>query len=228
MQKYSEDKTDKVERLVKPIYAKVKVWAHGWLHIENVAQAAEDLAKIEGGDPVLCKIAGYCHDLGRLEEEKRGLVNPMPGAPSIHAELGVKPTREILQKVGIAGDDADKIVEAVRIHNKRKYLGENKIAIILQDADRTDGFGKIAILRFAAFSCEMPVSEPKTQEDIDRKLKEIKEIFKKRKDLRDRMINTLKYAFNWVDKLANTESVKNYVKEGYKFNKKFLEEIEKY
>jgi len=228
MQKYTSAQADEVEKLVKPIYARIKNWAHGWLHVKNVAKAAEDLAKLEGVDPVLCKIAGYCHDLGRVDEEERGLVNPEPLALSHHAEFSVRSTREILQKVGIKGGDADQILEAVRVHNKRKYLGENKIAIILQDADRTDGFGKLAMLRFASFNCEMPVEEPQTDEDIDRELGEIKEMFKRHKKLCDKMVGILEYAFGWIDELANTESVKDYIKEGYEFNKKFLEEIESY
>jgi len=225
---HNEETVKKVEKLVKPTYLKLKVWAHGWLHIRNVAQAARDLANMEDEDAVLCQIAAYCHDLGRLEEEEKGLVNPRPGTSSPHGGFGVKPTREILQKVGVTGDDAKMIIEAVGIHNIRKYEGKNRITLILQDADRVDGFGKLAILRFAVFNCGMDLSQPKTQKDIDKSFEDVKKKLRANSVYRNRMIEVLKNVFDWVDVLANTRSLKKYVAEGYDFNKKFLEEIEKY
>jgi len=228
MSQYDDQITDEVEGLVRPIYDQIKIWAHGWLHIEKVVSAAEDLAKIEGVDPVLCKIAAYCHDLGRLEEEQKGLVEPTPASPSPHAGFGIRPTEEVLRKVGIIKEDAAKIIEAVEIHNLRKYEGNNEIALILQDADRTNGFGKMGILRLAVFNCEIPIDEPRNEEDIDREIEQVKEILKSDKVSRDRMVETLKHVFEWVDVLANTKSLKNYVQEDYRVNRRFLEEIEKY
>lgn len=228
MKKYSQKTVAEVEKLVRPIYSKLIVWAHGWEHIKKVAQAAKDLAEMENVDPVLCQIAAYCHDLGRLEEEERGIVNPVAGTPSQHAEFSVQPTEEILKSVGIDGRAAEEIIEAVRIHNIKKYEGENNVALILQDADRADGFGKMAILRFASFNCQLPIHEPKSDLDANGEFERLKEILKQKKDCRDRMLHTLEYVFGWVDNLANTESLKKYVADGYEFNKKFFDEIENY
>ncbi len=228
MPKYSKKTVQDVENLVRPVYDKIQVWAHGWIHIEKVANSASDLAKLEGVDPVLCKIAALCHDLGRLEEEQKGLVNPIPGTPNPHAGLGVKPTEEILKRVGITGGEASQIVEAVKIHSTRKYEGDNKIALILQDADRTDGFGKIGILRAATFNCEIKTHKPESEEDLDSEIEKVKEILKNDEVLRQRMITTLNYVFGWVDVLANTRSLKKYIAQDYEYNKKFLEEIKQY
>lgn len=225
---YNEETIAKVEKLVKPTYAQLNIWAHGWLHIKNVVKAARELAQMEGANAFLCQVAAYCHDLGRLEEEKKGLVDSRPGILSPHGGFGVMPTREVLRKVGITGEDARTVVEAVGIHNIRKYEGKNEIALILQDADRSDGFGKLAILRFAVFNCAIKMSEPKSQDEIDSEFERVKKVLRKNKDYRSRMIATLKNVFEWVDDLANTSSLKKYVGHGYDFNKKFLEDIEKY
>lgn len=228
MEKYSGEVLEQVQELAKPYYDNLKVWGHGWVHIFNVVKAASKLAKLEGVDPVLCQVAAYCHDLGRLEEERRGLVNSKPGAPSAHAVMSVQPTKKILDEVGITGQDAADIIEAAQIHNIRKYEGVNKIALILQDADRADGFGKIAILRFAVFNCEIEIPEPKDDADADRLLDEVRDVLKNNPQKRDRMIETLEYVFKWLDDLANTKSLKKYVEDGYKFNEEFYEEIKKY
>lgn len=225
---YSEDLLFKVKNLVEPTYKQVKVWCHGWTHVLNVVSAAEAIAKMENVDPVLCQIAAYCHDLGRLEEEQKSLVNFKPGAPSAHAVMSAKPTKKILDEVGISGQDADDIVEAVKIHNIRKYDGPNKIALILQDADRSDGFGKFAVLRFANFNCEIDISEPQSEKKVDESITKVKDIFKRDSIKRQRMVETLEYVFDWCDVLANTESLKRYIRENYDFNRKFLNELKSY
>ncbi|MCX6809366.1 MAG: HD domain-containing protein, partial [Candidatus Berkelbacteria bacterium] len=167
-----------VEGEVKPIYAEIKAWTHGFKHVSGVVKAAKDLAEMEGADPVLCQIAAYCHDLGRLEEEEKNLVNPKPGTPSAHAVFSVKPTNKILDKVGIKGKDREKILEAVKLHNIRKYEGDNEILLVIQDADRADGFGKLAILRFATFNCEMLIPEPQNPKEVDEDFEKMMSILK--------------------------------------------------
>ena len=169
-----EEILEKVRAQVKPQYSKVKCWPHGWLHIRKVVESAKKIAEMERVDPVLCQIAAYCHDLGRIEEEKRGLVNPIAGSPSAHATLSARPTKKVLDNIGIVGQDAEDIIEAVRIHNIRKYRGNNKIALILQDADRTSGFGKLGVLRLATFNCELDIPKPKGEKHIDISIKKVK------------------------------------------------------
>lgn len=228
MTKYNEEVLKKVEELTEPIYRKIEVWTHGWVHAKNVAKAAYDLAKLEGADPVLCAIAGYCHDLGRLEEERKKLVNPKPGSPSPHAGFSVAPTKKILDEVNINGLDADKIIEAVKVHANKKYIGDNEIANILQDADRSDGFGKIAILRFAAFNCEIPIAEPKDGQEIEEKYLVVLDELKNNKSLREKMIHTLEYVEDWYDVLLNTRSAREYIKPQYSFNKNLISELKKF
>lgn len=217
-----------VEKLVRPYYHKLKLWGHGWKHILGVVKAAEVIAEIEGVDPVLCQVAAYCHDLGRIEEEEKNLVNTKPGSPSAHAVMSVEPTRKILAKVGITGQDAKDIVEAVQIHNIRKYEGPNQVALILQDADRADGFGQYSLLRFAVFNCGIDIDEPRDERHADELLDYVRSILKKDKAKRDRMIEAIEYAFSWVNDLANTATLKGYVTDGYMYNLNFYNEIKSY
>lgn len=223
---YSDDLLKEVEDLAKPTYVQVKVWCHGWQHVLAVVKAAKAIAEMENVDPVLCQIAAYCHDLGRLEEEEKNQVNFKPGSPSSHAAMSYIPTKKILDQIRINGKDAEDILEAVKIHNIRKYEGPNKVALILQDADRADGFGKFAILRFANFNCEIDIPEPENNED--ELFEEVRQILKTDKAKRERMIETLEYVFGWVDDLANTESLRKYIADGYEFNRNFCEELKSY
>jgi HD superfamily phosphodiesterase len=222
---YSKKLLLQVKDEVRPTYKKIKIWTHGWLHVVGVVKAAKKLAEMEHVDPVLCQIAAYCHDLGRLEEEEKGLANYIPGSPSPHAEMSVAPTKVILKKIGIRGDDADDIIEAVKIHNVRKYRGKNKIALILQDADRCDGYGKLAILRFVAFNCEIDIPEPKNSKEIDKLTDKAEKILIKDSAKRQRMIETLEFVFGWRDKLANTESFKKIITEGYAYNQEVCNKL---
>jgi HD superfamily phosphodiesterase len=215
----------KVEVLAKPTYDKLKVWAHGWLHVVNVVDAAEKIARAEKADIVACKIAAYCHDLGRLEEEKRGLVNTNPGSPSSHAILGVKPTEKILDEVGISGKTRDQIIEAVKLHNIRKYKGDNKILTILQDADRVDGFSKLAILRFAAFNLELPINPPKNKKDIDREFSLIDKQLEGDVEKSRKMIKVLDFAVSWYEDLMNLKSTAIICRNGYVFVRDYRQHL---
>lgn len=225
---YSEDLLPKVEALVEPTYKQLKAWCHGWSHVLAVVKTAKTIAKMEGVDPVLCQIAAYCHDLGRLEEEQKSLINFKPGSPSAHAVMSAMPTKKVLDEIGIKGQDADDIIEAVKIHNIRKYEGPNKIALILQDADRADGFGKFAVLRFANFNCEIDIPEPRNEKQADELIIKVKRIFKKNPAKRQRAIETLEYVSGWCDELANTKSLKKYIGSNYKYNRDCLNELKSY
>jgi HD superfamily phosphodiesterase len=216
---------EKVRDLVKPIYDRLKVWAHGWVHIQDVVAAAKEIAEGEHADSVACQIAAYCHDLGRLEEEKRGLVKPRVGEPSSHAFLSVKPTRKILEELEITGGEAAEIIEAVQLHNIRKYTGNNEVLRILQDADRSDGFRPLSILRAAAFNLQMGNPEPKNAEEIKEQVDQIFARLKKEENLRQQMIDTLDFMLEWYTKLLNTETAKRINKKGYEEVKKYRNEL---
>lgn len=210
---------------VLPIYGKLKCWIHGWNHVESVVDAAKDLAHMEGADPFLCQLAAYLHDLGRLEEEERGLVDPRPRTSLGHAFFSLKPADGILRKYKIKDPDRERVLEAIRVHPSRKYEGDNEIALIMQDADRSNGFGPVAMLRFAFFNCEIPIEEPNSESDVHEKVEKLIEVLKADSGKRQRMIETLEYVNDWYDVLLNTKSAKNYIKEDHEYNQDFLESL---
>jgi len=220
-----KQKLDRVRELVEPTYRRLHNWGHGWQHVLNVLEWSEKIARAESEDPFLYQVAAYCHDLGRLEEEEKGQVNPVAGAPSSHGDFSVKPTQIILDQIGIKGKDRADILEAVKLHVIRKYEGPNKILSVLQDADRADGFSKFAVLRFAVFNCEMPIAKPNDKKDIDILFEKVGKELKKNKQYRQKMLHTLNYVFGWYDTLLNTRSAKTLLAPSYRFLKEFYEEI---
>ena len=223
--KMNTEDLKKVEELVKPTYLKIKIWTHGWMHVQNVVEAARRIAEMEGVDPLPCQLAAYCHDLGRLEEEDRGLVKYKAGSPSAHAVLSVKPTEKILDALDLDQKTKNHIIEAVKLHNIRKYEGDNKILSILQDADRADGFNKFSILRFAHFNLEMKCDQPKNDLEIEEKFKWVVSEIAKDQILKDKMVHTLEYVMPWYDELMNTPSAKIILKDGYEFIKSYRDEL---
>lgn len=219
------NKLEELKKLVIPIYNEITCWPHGWLHVRNVAQNAKILAQMEGEDIFLSEVAGYCHDLGRVEEEKRGLVNPEPGFMG-HAGLSVRPTREILQKLDFNQNDIEIAVEAVAVHQQKKYEGNNKIALILQDADRKDGLGPWGIIRLASFNIQIADIEPPSNETESKQtLQNILDVVCKDEQKRQMMIRALRYTLEWYDSLLNTESAKGYLLQDRNFSENFLEKI---
>ena len=220
-----KEKLKKVRELVQPTYEQIKCWGHGWQHILNVVEWSKKIAQGENANSFLCQIAAYCHDLGRLEEEEKNLVNPVAGAPSAHAVLSVKQTEKTLDEIGVVGKEREDIIEAVRLHNIRKYEGSNKILSVLQDADRADGYGKFGVLRLAVFNCRIPIPEPRNESEVDALFKKLKSDLKNHPEYKVEMLHTLEFVFGWYDELLNTESARAYLSDGYKFLKSFYREI---
>ena len=142
---------EKVRALTKPQYDLLKDWPHRWPHIQDVVEKSETLTRMENISSVVsCLIAGYCHDLGRVEEGKR---KERGDPPLHHAVLSIEPTVRVLDEVDISGVDFDEIVEAVAIHSYRVYEGKNNVARILQDADKMSGlssWGIVSLTRYFA------------------------------------------------------------------------------
>ena len=205
-----------VEKLVKPKYDKIKYWAHGWPHILRVVRYSEIIAKKEGVDPILCGIAAFCHDLGRIKEES--LLND--GIKINHALMSVEPTKEILKKIGIDGKDFDLIIEAVRVHSDKKYLGENKVALVLQDADRWDGLGAWGVLRSCSWDCKL-IFEPPVKNKEEERIKEILPTILNDKTMRDNLIKHTQRCIEWYEDLLNLKSSKELLKQDYTYSKEF-------
>ncbi len=208
------DILEQVKELVKPQYEKLECWVHGWQHIEDVAENAKKLAKLENADISSCVIAAYCHDLGRIDEEER----KRRGEKSLpHALLSIEPTIKILQKVGISGVNFNEIVEAVVVHSYKDYTGNNMIAKILQDADKIgSGFGPYRILSVIKYSGGVDYVDPKEIVNNKKNLEKIKELCEiSLNQLNGSVLEKIKkgmdFIIEWFD-MFNTKSAKTLIK----------------
>ena len=115
---------------------------HDWPHIERVWKMAKRLARTEGGDFFVIELAALCHDIADWKE-----------SGNFHASG--RASRTLLQKLGVS---EDVISHVEHIVNNVSYKGgsvrdrmttlEGKI---VQDADRLDAIGAIAIARTFAW-----------------------------------------------------------------------------
>ena len=209
----------KIRELVKPQYDELKCWVHSWMHIEDVVKNAEKLANLEGINPIPCIIAAYCHDLGRVEEErrkKRGEI-PLP-----HALLSIEPTIKVLQAVGISGIEFDEIVEAVTVHSYRVYEGNNNVAKILQDADKTTGLESRAFLDIINYFGEKDYVNPNEiikNKDNKEKIRELNDYSLKQIEkgpMLEGVMKGLRIKIEWWD-MFHTKHARLLAQEGYEY-----------
>ncbi|MAH03322.1 hypothetical protein CMI39_00880 [Candidatus Pacearchaeota archaeon] len=205
-----------IREFVKPKYEKLKCWVHKWHHVERVAYYSGILAELENADKESCIIAAYCHDLGRIEEEK---LKTEKGSSSPHPLLSIEPTIKILQENGISGVKFSEIIEAIIVHSYKIYDGNNKVAQILQDADKMAGLGFHGILDAVKYFGGKDYIDSKKIRDNQkdsRKLKEFcGEIFRKiEKDVLEKTLRGLKFKSEWFDML-HTESAKKIIRKDY-------------
>ncbi len=211
---------NKIRELVKPQYERLECWTHKWPHIEDVVEKSEILTKMENISPVEpCLIAGYCHDLGRIEEGTRKQKGeyPLP-----HALLSIEPTIQVLQKVGISGIDFDEIVEAVAVHSYKVYDGKNNVARILQDADKMSGmstWGIVAMCKYFAGKDYMNGEEILRNWRDKKKIRELSDYVLTKIEggkIFEGMMKGLKILTEWYD-MFHTQSAKDLMAEDYEY-----------
>ncbi len=214
------EKSEIVRNIVKPQYDTLECWVHSWPHIERVSANAGTLARLECVNPEPCLISAYCHDLGRIEEEKRKQrkENPLP-----HALLSIEPTVLALQQAGVTGVEFDEIVEAVAVHSYRVYEGQNNIAKILQDADKMNGFGPYGIIGAFKYFGGMDYVDPKEiqAQRNNRKALEVlcdKSSAQAEKPVMEKVIKGLTFVLGWYDML-HTKSARELIREEYEYTK---------
>ena len=121
---------------------------HDWTHVERVYNLAVKIAKKEGANIGIIKIAAYLHDIGRKEEmDKKGKV--------CHAEIGFELAEEILSKYNLGEEVVKNIRHCILTHRYRNnHKPETIEAKVLFDADKLDSIGAVGVARdflFAGF-----------------------------------------------------------------------------
>lgn len=110
---------------------------HDWWHISRVVQMADKLAEAEGADPFICRMASLVHDVAdeKLNESK---------------ESGLHKVNEWLTGQPLSVGAREHIMDIIATMS---YNGGNNPPMrtlegqVVQDADRLDAIGAIAIAR---------------------------------------------------------------------------------
>ena len=136
--------------------------AHRLDHVERVLALAERLAREEGADPEVVRVAALLHDIGRAEEARtRGRV--------CHAVYGAELARKILEELGLPADFIERVVRAIRRHrfrgSERPETPEEKV---LFDADKLDSLGAVGIGRAFLFAGEVGARLHNPEVDLEK------------------------------------------------------------
>jgi len=112
--------------------------AHDWEHIRRVRDMALRIADLEGGDKLLIELAALVHDVGDRKAHES-------------EEAGEQATRYLLVSCGVQGDLLNRVMDvAHRVSFKGLGVPDDMPTLegkIVQDADRLDAIGAIAIAR---------------------------------------------------------------------------------
>lgn len=163
-------------------------------HTLRVLEWAKKIHKAEGGDMDVITCAVYLHDIGW--EEGRN-----------HADVSYEKARDFLKAYDIKSRDKEKILEAIKYHNRRDdFKKVSKETQIVMDADLLDEVGALSILWDAMAegdedeaSYESAIERikkysNKLENELDLVVtKAGKEIYKERLKVRERFIEELEF-----------------------------------
>mgnify|MGYP006293348759 FL=1 len=135
--------------------------SHDWEHTERVLRLAETLARTEGADLEVVRLAAVLHDIGRAEED-----NLSGGAD--HAERGAVLARELLARHGAPDALIAAVVHCIAAHRFRKGPDpETPEARVVFDADKLDAIGAVGVGRAFLFAGEVGAKLHNPRPDIE-------------------------------------------------------------
>jgi uncharacterized protein len=139
-----EDKFyEELKKNIQPYFE--EVGGHEFDHTQRVYNLSLQIAKEEKGDIDIIKASALLHDIARKKQDE--CKNKI-----CHAEEGAKMAGELLEKTDFPKDKISAVCSAIETHRFSKNLKpKTKEAEILQDADRLDALGAIAIGRIFSY-----------------------------------------------------------------------------
>lgn len=185
---------------------------HDWWHIHRVVQMAQRLAREEGADSFICTIAALLHDVAdeKLNDSK---------------ESGLLKVRNWLEEQQLQQDELEHIMEII---SNMSYNGGTNPPMrtlegqVVQDADRLDAIGAIAIARAFQYAGwkghpihdpNLPPRESMTAEEYrNGKTTAINHFYEKLLKLKDRV---------------NTPSAKAIAEERHRYMEQYVERFYK-
>lgn len=115
------------------------VSGHDYYHMQRVARMAKYLAEKEQGDPFICEIAAWVHDIG----DDKLTSNP---------EHAITALKQFLASITLSTEQIETIIEIIANVSFRKGKETTSLSgEIVQDADRLDAIGAIGIARTFAY-----------------------------------------------------------------------------
>lgn len=180
-------------------YQQINDWIHGLGHVELVVKNAKKLAKLENFSPkdqMLLEMSAWLHDVGRVKEMKNGL----DFKQSNHAEESYIIAKKMLSKFErkLGRENVVNVLLAVREHSlptlKHPY---NKIARLLQDADRTARFGYLGIFTMLTYFKVFDFGEIKNETMAKKYLPKAKSEILKNPDSINFVIEKLNILLDW-------------------------------
>jgi uncharacterized protein len=123
--------------------------SHGWDHVQRVVKLSECIAKAEGADSFIVKVAAILHDISREDENRSN-------GTICHAERGSEISYKFLIELGLDRGRAEHISQCIREHRFRNSAKPSTVeSRVLFDADKLDSIGAIGIGRAFLFSGEV-------------------------------------------------------------------------
>ncbi len=113
--------------------------AHDFDHVLRVLALAERIARAEGADHEIVRVAALLHDIGRADEAATG---------EDHAQASARRARVLLKERGADEGFIDAVCGAILAHRFRTGGPPATLeAQILYDADKLDAIGAIGVAR---------------------------------------------------------------------------------
>ncbi|WP_068541821.1 HD domain-containing protein [Thermodesulfatator autotrophicus] len=186
--------------------------SHRFDHVKRVLRLAEHLARAEGADLDVVRVAALFHDIGRAEEKRtKGKV--------CHAAYGAEQVKKILARYGLPADFIERVAEAIASHRFRsKKRLKTLEARVLFDADKLDALGAVGIGRAFLFAGEVgarlhnPEVDLSQTEPYSREDTAWREFKLKLSKIKDHML---------------TEEGRRLAQERYRFMEEFFERLHK-
>lgn len=116
--------------------------AHDFDHVLRVTRLAQQIARAEGADVQIVRLAALLHDV------------PVSDTRESHHLAAAAYARELLTVRGLGTEQVDKIVHAIEAHRFRdqSIQPDTLEAKCLYDADKLDSIGAIGIARSFAYA----------------------------------------------------------------------------
>ncbi len=138
-EKFFEDLKEKAKK-----YFEDEALGHGFDHTERVLGLALEISKGEDMDLDVIKVAAILHDIAR---------NNASDEKDCHAKKGAEIARKILSKTKFPKEKIDGVCYAIKNHRYNPSINlSTDEAKIIQDADKLDALGAIAITRMFRYS----------------------------------------------------------------------------